>query len=94
MNDTVTLSLDNNPIRFTPEGQLFIIDAISAVSQTASAGWLWNKLRKQHPEIDGYCDYIKTTATIEESVCDSESWAIIQEHLFDYLISSRLTEAG
>ncbi len=88
MNAPLRLLLDNDPIRFTSEGKIFILDAISAVSQTDAPRMLWERIKKKNPEIENHCAERPLSGGPGEPVCDSAGWELIQEYLFDYLIGT------
>lgn len=56
MEETLIVNLDNEPIRFTPDGKVSIIDAIKAVSKSDRPHPIWEDLKAKHPEILLHCE--------------------------------------
>jgi hypothetical protein len=46
--------VDNRSVRFTSGGKMYVIDAISALSEAALANDVWIGLKKDKPEINQY----------------------------------------
>lgn len=90
MHQSLKLFPEDAPIRFTPEGRLFILDAIAAVVQTDAPELLWRDFKTRRPEIDRHYNYLSEGDNDKEPVCDSEGWGVIQEMLFDYMIDEEL----
>ncbi len=49
------LSLDENSVRFTPNGEIAVIDAIKALSASDTAEETWRTLKDENPEILSHC---------------------------------------
>jgi len=88
MNDSLRLLLDNDPVRFTAEGKIYILDAISAVSQTTAPRLLWERIKKENPELENHCVEGPAADSSADPVCDSSGWDLVQDLLFDYLIGA------
>jgi len=82
------VTLDDWSVRFTPEGKLYIVDAIAALSQVYKATDLWETLQKKKPQVKQYVDYYQGEGDKSLPITDSEGWGHIQDHLFDYLIET------
>ena len=50
MNQALILNLDNEPVRFTPNGKVSVLDAIRAVINSDHPLSVWENLKKEHPE--------------------------------------------
>ena len=78
----------NDDVRFTGEGQIAIIDAIAALGAPECPVCIWDDLKRKHPSIKD----IFQIATIDGEggvpVADSDSWVVIQDLLFDYLVNN------
>ena len=88
MEDYVTLQLEDDAIRFTPDGRIAVVDAIGALSQADCPVCIWEDLKRNNPELNEmHADY---TFPEEEAVpvVDSRSWVIIQTLLLDHLMDS------
>lgn len=55
MPKELVLSLEENSVRFTPNGEMAVIDAIRALSGSDTAEDLWKKLKDENPEILSHC---------------------------------------
>nr|WP_319492334.1 hypothetical protein [uncultured Desulfobacter sp.] len=88
MNPCTNFSLDEHPVRFTDGGNVYVIDAISALSEIDKANTIWNNLRTKKPEINQYVKYHQLTGGVNVPITDSAGWGKIQIILFDYLIDT------
>jgi hypothetical protein len=85
MVKSLKLTLEDDEVKFTPDGKVAIVDAIGALSNDDDPGFIWETLKAAHPEIRQYCqDFQYKHETI--SVTDSRGWEKIEAILFDYLI--------
>jgi len=58
MEHQFTLKLDNDPIRFTPDGKVAVVDAIKALIALGTPESVWKSLKAERPEIkEVYQDY-------------------------------------
>lgn len=87
MEQALTVMLDNEPLRFTPDGKVSVIDAIKVASDSSRPDVLWDRLKERHPEILLHCEeyYFHKEETIP--VIDSEGWGKIWVLLFDDMLS-------
>lgn len=81
--------LDNKPIRFTDDGKLFIIDAITALSGDNNPDALWDTLTEQEPEIKEHIQYQTLPDKQKQPVTDSIGWEIIHQHLLDRMAENQ-----
>ena len=51
MEQTLVAQFDDDRIRFTPEGKVFVLDAIKALTQSEHPKDLWESLNTKYPEI-------------------------------------------
>lgn len=89
MENNVVLNLDDTPVRFTPEGKVFIIDAIIALAEitdTKNAEGIWKSLRAENPEIMDLCEDFQFQKENPFPVADSDAWEKIQLLLFDHMM--------
>jgi hypothetical protein len=86
----VTLNLYNNPIRFTPDGKVSVIDAIQAVSNSNRARPIWESLRREHPDILLHCEDYSFQREAPTPVVTSDGWERVFILLPDYLLESHL----
>ena len=84
------LSMQENSVRFTPSGEIAVIDAIKALSESDTAEEIWQTLKEENPEILSHCrrfHFPKNTAT---PVADNQGWEQIESLLFDYILDRTL----
>lgn len=85
------IQLDDRPVRFTPDGKLYIVDAIAALGWIhQDGGDLWETLIKKKPQVKQYVDYRHGEGDEPLPVTDSDGWHHIRDHLFDHLIETDL----
>lgn len=89
----IEVYLDDSPVRFTADGQVFVIDAIAVVtegmiesSRRKHAAPLWEDLVRRNPELLEYCHEIEDIDRTSVPVADSNGWDKIHEKLFDLLL--------
>jgi hypothetical protein len=86
MTRQFTLELDNDQIRFTPDGKVAVVDAIKALSALGKPETVWESLKAKSPEINEvYQDY-DFTESKSEAVVDGEGWEKIEAALLDYML--------
>ena len=86
----MTLNLDNNPIRFTPDGKVSVIDAIQAVSNSNRARPIWESLKREHPDILLHCEDYSFQREAPTPVVTSDGWERVFILLPDHLLESHL----
>lgn len=85
MIKSLTLTLDDDQVRFTPDGKVALMDMIAALSDSDEPETIWDEIVSQNPEILAYCeDFDYKDETIK--VVDSDGLAMVENMLFDYLI--------
>ena len=84
LDDAMILTLDDDPIRMTPDGKVAVTDAIRAVSKSSAPEKLWKAIIQDHPEILDHCDqhYFDDESRL---VIDTAGWEQIWHLLPDYL---------
>jgi hypothetical protein len=84
MRNNVILFVDDNEIRFTVDGKVSVLDAISALVKTGDPLSIWKTITNAHPEILSFCDdyYFEKEAM---SMVNSEGWEKIGLLLFDFI---------
>lgn len=88
MEEWVTLELEDDTVRFTPDGRIAVIDAIGALSETDCPVCLWEDLKRSHPRVAELCGNYAFPEDEDIPVADGRSWMIIQSLLLDHLIDS------
>jgi len=87
MDKMVTLDMDGESIRFTEDGKMSVVDAISVLSNEGSPDCILEKLKKINPKLETNIETL-TFGGESVAVADSQNWEIIQTFLLDYLINS------
>jgi hypothetical protein len=84
------LRLEENSIRLTPDGEIAIIDAIKALSESDNPEEIWQKLQHENPEIVTNCKRFRFSDSKSVLVADSLGWDRIEPLLFDYILDQNL----
>ena len=85
MEQKLVVNFDGDPVRFTPDGKVSVLDAIEALTHSVCPGSLWNDVKKKHPEIMRYCGSYSFQKGRSLPVVDSEGWDMLWAVLVDYL---------
>lgn len=85
-----TIQLDGNAVRFTPDGEVAVVDAIQALSGSDRAGSIWQDICKTDPKLDRRCHDYSFRKNASTEVVDNEGWEEIEEALIDYLLDKGL----
>ncbi len=85
MKKNVQLFMEGAPIRFTPTGKVFVIDAIRLMSETKKPEEVWKELQRDSPEILACISEHQTPDGAPEPVADSACWEKIQDAIFDHI---------
>lgn len=87
MEEALVVTLDNETVRFTPNGRVSVIDAIRAVSNSNRAYEIWERLKTEQPEILIHCENYSFLREGTGPVVDSEGLqkvlVLLQEYLLD-----------
>ena len=87
MEQTLTVMLDNEPLRFTPDGRVSVIDAIKVASESERPDVLWDRMKERYPEILLHCEDYRFHKEETVLVIDSEGWGKIWVLLFEDLLN-------
>jgi hypothetical protein len=90
MKNYYTIQLDGNAVRFTPEGEVAVLDAIQALSGSDRAGSIWQDIRKADPKLDMRCHDYPFRKNASTEVVDNEGWEQIEEALINYIVDKGL----
>ena len=90
MSEKFVLSLEKNSVRFTPSGEIAVIDAINALSESDGAEEIWQRLKNENPEILAHCKQFHFANNKSVMVVDSQGWEQIETLLFDYILDQNL----
>jgi hypothetical protein len=86
MDSPITILIDDESIKFTPEGKVAVLDAITSLSGIENEHMVWERLLSRWPELEGVCEPYKFSRDENMLVTDVGGWEMIQSALFDYLI--------
>jgi hypothetical protein len=80
------LTMEENSVRFTPSGEIAVIDAIKALSESDTAEEIWQTLKDENPEIFSHCRQYHFSKNKSALVVDGQGWEQIESLLFDYIL--------
>jgi hypothetical protein len=80
------LTMEENSVRFTPSGEIAVIDAIKALSESDTAEEIWQTLKDENPEIFSHCRQYHFSKNKFALVVDGQGWEQIESLLFDYIL--------
>jgi hypothetical protein len=87
MEEAFVVYLDEDPVTFTDDGRVSVLDAIRMVLDSSSAPAVWEKMKKEHPDILHHCQDRAFEEQGTVSVIDKEGWEkiwmILPEYFFD-----------
>jgi hypothetical protein len=59
INEYLMINFDNQPVRFTLDGKVSVIDVLKVLCDPDHPFTLWEKIKTNHPEILPFCeDYL------------------------------------
>jgi hypothetical protein len=85
MQQNLVVHFDGDPVRFTPDGKVSVLDAIGALVRSECPISLWDDVKKKHPKIMSYCDSYSFQKGQSLPVVDNEGWNMLWTALMDYL---------
>ena len=85
MEQNFVVNFDGDPVRFTPDGKVSVLDAIRALTHCECPGSLWDDVKKKYPEIVSHCGSYSFQRGHSLPVVDSEGWNGLWTVLIDYL---------
>ena len=88
VEQNLVVHFDGDPVRFTPDGRLSVLDAIGALVSSDCPTSLWDDVKKKHPEIMSYCGSYSFQKGQSLPVVDNEGWNRLSIVLMDYLSGS------
>lgn len=86
MEDNFTINLGDVAVRFTPDGKVYIIDAIQALSNASHPNVLWRDMKRENPEINSLFENFRSDGNTMIPVTDSDGWDKIQDYLIEHLM--------
>lgn len=92
MEPSFLVNFDGDPVRFTPDGKVSVLDAIGALTHSESPGSLWDDIQKKHPEILSHCGSYSFQEGHSLPVVDGEGWNMLWPVLVDYLTAAQTAQ--
>jgi hypothetical protein len=92
MPNEFVLRMEENSVRFTPRGEIAVIDAIKALSESDTAEEIWQTLKKENPQILSHCRRFNFAKNKSALVVDGQGWERIESLLFDYILDRSLLQ--
>jgi hypothetical protein len=90
MSREFVLRMEKNRVRFTPNGEIAVIDAIKALSESDTADEIWETLKDENPAILSHCRRFHFSKNKSVMVADGQGWEQIKSLLFDYILDRSL----
>ena len=94
MDTLFNLEMNNEIIRFTPDGRISIVDAIRTLSGQDDSVALWDSLTATKPEILEHCESYPSDNNEELFVADTNAWDEIVMLLADHLLGRENAQAS
>jgi len=76
VGQNLVVHFDGDPVRFTPDGKVSVLDAIGALVRSECPGYLWDDVKRKHPEIMSYCGSYSFQKGQSLPVVDNEGWTL------------------
>ena len=83
--EPIKVNMGEETVRFTPDGKLFVDDAIRFMSPKGESHGIWERLTNEHPDILDYCEDYSIHGDDTLPIIDSEGWDKIIYLLPEYL---------
>jgi hypothetical protein len=94
MQQPLVVQFDDDPIRFTPEGKVSVLDGIKTLTHSEHPEHLWESLKKEHPEILDHCENYHFQEGQCLPVIDKEGWGMLWILLIDHLRNAAFSRPG
>ena len=85
MEEALTIMMDDDPVRFTEDGKVSVIDAIKAITDSDQPHEIWEKLKRDNPELLDYCESHSEVESGDVAFIDHEGWEKIWLLMTEYL---------
>ena len=90
MNSMLTVNVDSHHVRFTPDDEVSVVDAVRALSNSDGHWSIWEDSKVEHAEILRYCQRYRFQGGTPIPVVNSEGWDMIRTLLLASLSDSNL----
>jgi len=91
VEQSLVVQFDDDPVHFTPDGKVSVLDIIRALTQSEHPGRLWESLKEEHPEILDYCEDYFFRPGQSQTVLDKEGSEMLLSLLIEYLGNAALS---
>lgn len=85
MDEQIEINMGNDPVRFTCDGKIFIMDAIRIIVPEKELDSFWNRLKEDYPDIIPNTESWITEEGESLPVVNIEGWNRILDVLPEYL---------
>jgi hypothetical protein len=86
MERLLTVSLDQEDVRFTADGRMSVLDAIRALTLSKSPERIWRDLKDKHPKLLDHCEERRVPHQGLLTVVDGEGWDMMWTLLISYIV--------
>ena len=87
MENSITINMADEPVRFTTDGKVFVEDAIKMIISEDEFDVIWDKIKKDHPDILEHCEDFTVQEGETMTITDTRGWGIIMNALQKYLFN-------
>jgi hypothetical protein len=88
--DILHLMLDQDRIRFTPEGKMAVIDAIEALTGADDGHRVWQNVIDGNPEMVSWCDTYRFPKSDATPVVGRKGWEKVELLVFEYMVAMEI----
>ncbi len=86
MERLLTVSLDEEDVRFTSDGRMSVLDAIRALTLSKNPERIWKDLKDKHPKLLDHCEDRQVFHEGLLTVVDGEGWDMMWTLLIAYIL--------
>jgi len=86
MEETFVVYMDEDPLTFTEDGRVSVLDAIRMVLDSGSVLDLWERMKSEHPDLLDHCENFPFREQGTVAVIDKDGWEKIWMLLPEYLL--------
>jgi len=87
MEEAFVVYMDEDPVIFTQDGRVSVVDAIRMVLDTGTAPDLWARMKAEHPDILDHCEEFafreQGTVSVIDQLGWEKIWMLLPEYLFE-----------
>ena len=94
MEQTLVVQFDEDPVHFTPDGRVSVLDILRALTQSEHPECLWERIKEEHPEILDHCEDYFFRPGQSHPVVDKEGWEMLLNQLTGYFSYAPLSSCS